>query len=486
VKRSGSTSAILAASAALLILVAPAAAQYMYLDTNGDGAHTDGDVIAPTGTTTVNVWLRTDSNRDGTPATCSSATDSLGIFSYVFVLQAVGGTFSWNTFENNPPNVTPFMPLSSPREYVSGYCLVPETGPGLRRLGTLTLSVASGAPSLLIVATTTLTNAQYTSFGTGCPMAADDHTATLGRDWFDTDGARYGGWVGPPTLNQPAAMTVSENETADQRLTVTDPDGSAVTVSRLIGPDYLSLRQGALSPETWSVHVAPGFSDAGDAIATLQASDGTGRDFRSFAIHVLNVNRAPVLVLPSSVFLQAGETKTFRFTASDPDNEGLTLATEGVPSYAAFEGPSFGQLVLRLMPSAEQPPETTTVRITVSDGALSSSGQLAIQVGPPGFNPVSLAVRTAPNPMRQDGVLIFGTRRSGSLRVTLHDLQGRVVRTLYRSSNAPAADYRIPIPIEGSARDGGRLASGLYVARIEGVDGVRTQKVVVMKRSGIR
>lgn len=50
------------------VLAAPAVAQYMYLDTNGDSLHTAADVIAPMGVTTVDVWLRTDTDRDGTAA----------------------------------------------------------------------------------------------------------------------------------------------------------------------------------------------------------------------------------------------------------------------------------------------------------------------------------------------------------------------------------------------------------------------------------
>ena len=46
------------------VMGAPAAtAQYMYLDTNGDGVHTAADVLQPNGTpTTVDVWLRTNVN----------------------------------------------------------------------------------------------------------------------------------------------------------------------------------------------------------------------------------------------------------------------------------------------------------------------------------------------------------------------------------------------------------------------------------------
>ena len=81
----------------LLVIVAfapRASAQYMYLDSNGDGIHTDADEMNPNGTpTSVDVWIRTDSNQDGTPAVChSDAATPLTIQGYRFNLEAVGGT----------------------------------------------------------------------------------------------------------------------------------------------------------------------------------------------------------------------------------------------------------------------------------------------------------------------------------------------------------------------------------------------------------
>src|SRR5258705_8001320 len=79
----------------------PAFAQYMYLDTNGDSVHTASDTINPSGATHVDVWLRTDANRDGSPATCVTPGKTLGLgSSYVFILQATGGTINWGAFTN--------------------------------------------------------------------------------------------------------------------------------------------------------------------------------------------------------------------------------------------------------------------------------------------------------------------------------------------------------------------------------------------------
>ncbi|MEK7314769.1 MAG: hypothetical protein AAB011_01185, partial [Candidatus Eisenbacteria bacterium] len=46
--------AVLAGSTA--VHPTPTAAQYMYLDANGDGLHTDADVVPVSGTVTFDVW----------------------------------------------------------------------------------------------------------------------------------------------------------------------------------------------------------------------------------------------------------------------------------------------------------------------------------------------------------------------------------------------------------------------------------------------
>src|SRR5689334_11517908 len=97
----GSTAFILSTIAVLTALCwAPSArAQYMYLDSNGDGLHTAADALGSSGTTTVDVWLATDRNRDGTPATCADGS-SYQIFTYEFCLTASNGHVAYSNFVN--------------------------------------------------------------------------------------------------------------------------------------------------------------------------------------------------------------------------------------------------------------------------------------------------------------------------------------------------------------------------------------------------
>src|SRR2546422_10815250 len=72
-----------------------ASAQYIYLDTNGNGVHDSADLVSGSGPTTVDVWLNTSLNRNGSPGACPSG----GWNSYEVILPAVGGTVtSWGDF----------------------------------------------------------------------------------------------------------------------------------------------------------------------------------------------------------------------------------------------------------------------------------------------------------------------------------------------------------------------------------------------------
>ena len=88
-----------------LLFAPPATAQYMYLDSNGDGIHTAADQVNPAGPTVIDIWLDTDSNRDGSPAVCYVAAAPLNINSYGIVLRVSGGTASWGTFTNHQPSM---------------------------------------------------------------------------------------------------------------------------------------------------------------------------------------------------------------------------------------------------------------------------------------------------------------------------------------------------------------------------------------------
>src|SRR5262249_42440445 len=93
----------------LLPIAMPAAAQYMFLDSNGDGLHTAADQLNPNGTpTTVDIYLVTNMNRDGSTALCDADAGAtpLTMNSYVVNMMASNGKVQFSNFVNDQTTMT--------------------------------------------------------------------------------------------------------------------------------------------------------------------------------------------------------------------------------------------------------------------------------------------------------------------------------------------------------------------------------------------
>lgn len=170
-------------------------AQYMFLDANGDGLNTPADHLATTGSTTLDVWLNSNHNKDGTLATCSNGTGSLTVTSYEFCLLVSNGTAIWGTYSNNQSFMTTgFGVASSATAYRIGFGGQTNLSPGTYKLGTLILTAFTGAPSILIVPASSLSETYFTAFGSSCLGRDFDNYPKLGPgpngpgDWTDADG----------------------------------------------------------------------------------------------------------------------------------------------------------------------------------------------------------------------------------------------------------------------------------------------------------
>jgi PKD repeat protein len=110
--------------ALVMCVAAPAAdAQYMFLDSNGDGVTNANDRLNPNGmATNVRVFVITNQNRDGSPALCNSDDDNgnppgttpLTINSYALNLAVEGGAVAYSGFSNQQSSmVTPFGEINA-------------------------------------------------------------------------------------------------------------------------------------------------------------------------------------------------------------------------------------------------------------------------------------------------------------------------------------------------------------------------------------
>jgi len=88
------------------------------------------------------------------------------------------------------------------------------------------------------------------------------------------------------------------------------------------------------------------------------------------------------------------------------------------------------------------------------------------------------SAKVQPNPLNPSTVLSFTTSREGTVRVTVYDMQGRLVKTLlneYRPAGAQTIAW------DGSSNARTHVASGVYFLRIESAEGGVVRRVAVVK-----
>jgi len=85
----------------------------------------------------------------------------------------------------------------------------------------------------------------------------------------------------------------------------------------------------------------------------------------------------------------------------------------------------------------------------------------------------------APNPFNPSGVLAFTTVKPGNVRVTMFDLQGRLVRTLMEAPLLPAGEHAVKI--DGLGGRGEVLPSGVYFYQVNSADGTATGRFAILR-----
>jgi hypothetical protein len=179
-------SLLLVAVVAALALAGPAHSQYMYLDANGDGISDPTDVLTPA-TTSVDVWLDTDTNRDGSPALCNASGNQMTINSYEIIVRATGA-LTYGAWTDNMSFTVVLGNANAGGDFYVGRGSGTILSPGLYKLGTLALSGVAQGAVLSIVPSTSAAPVAGTTFGTACEGIDFDNTYKLGQDWFDVQG----------------------------------------------------------------------------------------------------------------------------------------------------------------------------------------------------------------------------------------------------------------------------------------------------------
>ncbi|MGE5175610.1 MAG: FG-GAP repeat domain-containing protein, partial [Hyphomicrobiales bacterium] len=388
----------------VMLILAPriASAQYMYLDSDGDGVHTAADGLSQVGTTQVDIWLRTDHDRDGSVATCPTGED-LSIVSYVVCLQVVDGTVS---FTNAANLVSAFggryRDEGTDSEYILSYYGSAFLPAGTYHLARITVTALSGTPALAIVPTLPSHPVDSTSFGSLCSGIDFDNTLKLGSDWLDADGlpAGAGGTVNAPPLIPPIAPLAGVvGDPAVEDVAIVDPNGDPITVRKSDGPAslYVTGMNAVPGALTARLQVVGRRGDVGTHAAAITAGDGTLETDGPFSIQISSgPNHPPVIRPVGRLDVVAGATATASLVADDPDGDPVTFAKQSGPDYATVTtlgtgaGASAGRIVLR--PALCSVGDALLV-VSASDGSSATRLDVPVRVHPP-LPPPSDPVRT--------------------------------------------------------------------------------------------
>lgn len=194
-------SLLLVAVLALVAFAAPAHAQYMYIDTNGDGVCDSNDILTPS-STSIDMYVNTDHNADGSPATCNTADGALDIGSYEFFLRASGGSVTYGSWTDLMGFGTSFGTFTAGTDIYIGRGGSAFAAAGLHKVGTLAISGVSAGTTLSIVSSSSVNTFGLTSFGTHCSGSTGTGTYILPDDWTNVCGTASGTPVTQTTWGQ--------------------------------------------------------------------------------------------------------------------------------------------------------------------------------------------------------------------------------------------------------------------------------------------
>jgi hypothetical protein len=198
--------------------------------------------------------------------------------------------------------------------------------------------------------------------------------------------------------------------------------------------------------------------------------------------HALGINEAPEWIgFPDSIKRLAGEQVEFQVAASDADDDPLTISMnpDGLPENASFTdiGDGTGNFTWQ---TNDHDMGLYNPEFIVSDGMDSLGMDVYIEIYSDSEIKVdslpklsSFAISSAyPNPFNGMVSIEYEIDREADIRLTIHDLQGRVVRELFRGHLSFGRYSSI-----WQAKD---IPSGLYFIMLESGGRRQIKKVLLI------
>ncbi|MDP2389217.1 MAG: Ig-like domain-containing protein, partial [Acidobacteriota bacterium] len=193
----------------------------------------------------------------------------------------------------------------------------------------------------------------------------------------------------PPVVVNPGTQNSAEGATLSLPISASDPDGQPLTYSATGLPPGLSINSssGVISGTLT-------YAAAGLYTVTVRASDGSLFDEETFTWNVTNTNQAPT-ASPDSASVVQGQSVVINVLANDTDPDGNgTLSIQGVstPAQGSVLINSNGTLTYTADPTYTGP---VSFSYTITDGTLTSTAQVTVNVQPSNSPPVCSATASA-------------------------------------------------------------------------------------------
>jgi len=184
-----------------------------------------------------------------------------------------------------------------------------------------------------------------------------------------------------PIMNSIPGQSVNEGQSLTINLTNTNPDNGSTAYSFASNPSITFGTVTKIDNARADLRFTPSFTNAGTYSITAIARDQDSNSTSTFTLTVNNVNRAPVISLPSSRTIAIGGTGELALTsslASDPDTDTLSFSIASENSSAVDCAITNGNKLI--FTGTGNFIGTSQCVVVASDGQLSANDSLNIIV----------------------------------------------------------------------------------------------------------
>ena len=294
--------------------------------------------------------------------------------------------------------------------------------------------------------------------------------------------------------------SIAENTASSTNIgtpfTATDADGDTLTYS-LGGTDAASFSINSSTGQL-QTNAALDYETKSSNSITITADVGKdGSASIDVTVNVTNVNEAPVFNEGSSTTRSIVETALVAtdigspITAKDPDEgDEPTYSLSGTHSGRFTIDWHTGQLKTSYSFYLFNIGDSLPVRVTATDGVLSSTITVTINVVAPSSAPVAqqspaktVLLANYPNPFNPETWIPYQLSKSAKVSLTIYNVKGEMVRQLALGHKA-AGSYLSrsrAIHWDGRNESGEKVSTGVYFYRLTAGDFSATRRMLIIK-----